>query len=178
MSGIIAIDPGYAASGQGCALAHYDHARLRAVWFERPESRALRAIAGVTRVIWECPQVDSRTRVSTPQIVQLAAVGASLAGLYAGSLGAGLEAIEPRSWKGAQPKPAQHLRLWSALSYAERAVLGGDDTHALIMAAARKGAMDRWSHSGASYYGSHAEHNLLDAAGIGLWACGRMSKCG
>jgi hypothetical protein len=180
---MISIDPGYAKRGKGCACARFDGGRLRCVWFARPEAAwrttPAHAQRGVDLVVWEIPQVDRRTRVSTPHVVQLAAVGGTLAGLYAGAAGARVEPVTPAQWKGATPKPVAHGRMLRALNDAELAMVGGADTVAAVEAAKRKGARDRWSRDGSSYYpSSWLMHNLLDAVGIGLWRLGRIDKEG
>lgn len=177
---MIAIDPGFAARGRGCACAHFVDGRLVSVWFARPEAVAgtpAPTRANVHRVVWECPQVDKRTRGSVPAIVQLAAVGGTLAGLYAGQLAAVVEPVAPSAWKGSAPKPVAHGRMWIALTPAERTILGGDATATAIETAKRAGAKARWARDGASYYPStFAMHNLLDAVGIGMWRLGRYEK--
>lgn len=173
---MIAIDPGYAKRGKGSACARFIHGELRHVWFARPSTFA--PLLGVHTVVWERPQVDRRTRSSVPSIVRLAAEGGTLAGLYAGATGAAVVAVSPTEWKGAVSKPVHHKRMWRALSEAERAVLGVHVGRE-IDAACRRGALDRWSRPGASYYpASFAEHNLLDAVGIGLWRLGRIDTEG
>lgn len=174
MSALIAIDPGYAARGPGCAVAIFVGSRLSQAFFARPEKVRIAALKGVLEVVWECPQVDSRSRMSVPAIVQLAAVGGTLAGMYAGACSSRAVPVSPSEWKGATPKPVHHLRLWRALRVAEHDLLGGVDTELAIEAACRKGALDRWGKPGASYYPSTWwTHNLLDAVGIGLWRIGR-----
>jgi len=132
----------------------------------------------VHTVVWERPQVDRRTRQSVPSIVRLAAEGGTLAGLYAGACGARIVPVSPTEWKGAVSKPVHHKRLWRVLSEEERSQLGARVGRE-IDAACRRGALDRWSRPGASYYpGGFAEHNLLDAIGIGLWHLGRIDTEG
>lgn len=176
---MIAIDPGFAVRGRGCACAWFRDGRLVRTWFARPEAFCIAGgIDGIRSVVWECPQVDRRTRASTPAIVQLAAVGGTLAGLYAGYAGARVEPVSPSAWKGSEPKPVCHWRLWAKLDDREREEVAGaagpERIAAAIDAARRKGALDRWSRDGASYYpASFAKHNLLDAVGIGAWKAGR-----
>lgn len=173
---IIAIDPGYAKRGRGCACARFDGDDfLAAWWYARPDAMPPDgAWPEADTVVWECPQVDGRTRTATPQAVQLAAVGGTLAGLYAGHAGATVDPVTPSAWKGSTPKPIQHMRMWEVLTPPERALLGGSATEAAIDAARRKGALDRWSKSGAAYYPHNfLMHNILDAVGIGVWWLGR-----
>jgi hypothetical protein len=179
---IVAIDPGYAHTGQGCAVALLDGGRVVRAIFVRPE----RATAADLRVhadavVWECPQVDARTRTATQEVVRLAAVGGTLAGMYAGACSAPCYAIAPSAWKGSTPKPVHHARLWAALDTQERDRLGGDSTFRAIEKAVRRGALERWGKPGGAYYpAAFVEHNLLDAVGLGLWyatkACGVIRK--
>jgi len=169
----IAIDPGYAARGKGSAVARFARCRLMCVCFARPETVRVGDLLqadDISTVVWECPQVDSRTRTSVPAIVQLAAVGGTLAGLYAGANNAVVVPVTPSQWKGTVPKPVHHWRMWMRLQDDERTLLGGAETERAIDAARRKGARDRWGKPGASYYPSSFHmHNLLDAVGIGKW---------
>lgn len=70
-------------------------------------------------------------------------------------------------WKGSEPKPRMHARVWDVLSYHERMILGGRATEKQIRAAVAKGALDRWSRPGVEYYPrSWDGHNLLDVASM------------
>jgi len=175
MSELLAIDPGYSARGRGCACALFFGSVLTRVWFARPETASFSELSvGADHVIWECPQVDRRTRGSVPSTVTLAAVGGTMAGLFAGANRATCEPVSPAIWKGSAPKPIHHSRMWGLLRDCERELLGGERTLEGIERAKRKGALDRWSRSGSTYYpSSWLEHNLLDAAGLGLWKLGR-----
>lgn len=184
---VVAIDPGFAARGPGCAVALFDDTgRLVEARYARPETVSpvellaselytdMATAPQPLAVVWESPQVDARTRVSTPAVVRLAAVGGVLAGLYAGANGGKVEAVTPSIWKGTAPKPVHHSRMWRALTAAEQRLLGGEDTLTRIHAARRAGAKDRWGKPGGAYYPtSWWTHNLLDAVGIGLWRLGR-----
>lgn len=176
----IAIDPGYARRGRGCAVAVFRGGVLASVAFARPGAVTLDDLvfvghSDVARVVWEIPQVDARTRVSVPAVVRLAAEGGVLAGLYAAANGGvDVVAVAPSAWKGSAPKPVCHGRAWAVLRDSERVLLGGDATAARIDAAKRAGGLARWRDAGATYYGAWTGHNLLDAAAIGLWAEGRM----
>ena len=178
---LIAIDPGYARRGQGCAVALFEEGLLCALGFARPDTVPLRDFAprAASEVVWECPQVDARTRSATPHVVQLAAVGGTLAGMYAGACACRAVAIPPTTWKGATPKPVHHARMWRALCSAEQTMLGGAETRERIEQAARSGALDRWGKPGASYYPvTWDTHNLLDAVGLGLWRLRRVDRDG
>jgi len=175
---LVAIDPGYARAGRGCACAAYERGSLVRTWFARPEATLTYASrdVGATLIVWECPQIEARTRIALAQtLVTLAATGATLAGLYAGASGATVEAVTPRSWKGNTAKPVHHARLWSVLDDAERAHLGGDETWARIDEARRAGASCRWDPARAPYYGAWIGHNLLDAVALGAWRLGRLA---
>lgn len=171
---IIAIDPGYARGGKGCAVAEFLDARLVRVYFARAES-ACPPPYRVDVVAWEIPTADARSRAKDANVlIRLAAAGASLAGVLAQATGATIEAVTPVQWKGATAKPVQHARMWRSLDAIEHALLGGDATLTAIRAAQRKGALDRWGKPGGAYYpASFATHNLLDAVGIGMWRLGR-----
>jgi len=91
--------------------------------------------------------------------------------------GATLIEVTPSAWKGTEPKPQHHARLWEVLTPEERAILGGMATARAIADAVRKGALSRWGKPGASYYPrSFTTHNLLDAAALGCWHLGRLQK--
>lgn len=176
MSTLVAIDPGYSKAGQGCAVAIFDNRALTYVGFMRPETLSPpQGVGDKAEVLWECPQVDRRTRITTPQIVKLAAIGGELAGMFAGSLGCRATPIAPSTWKGSVPKPVAHGRMWTLLTDPERTLLGGDATRIAIEKAKRKGALDRWGKEGARYYPSAwLTHNLLDAVGLGMWRLRRV----
>jgi hypothetical protein len=162
---IVAIDPGV----RKCACAFFDGAELEAVMFAPFEY----GWPGVSIVVVEKPQVDARTRTTTNTIVDLA----YSAGVCAGAFRAPIKAVTPSTWKGSEPKPQQHARLWRVLDDAERKILGGDRTKSAVDAAVRKGALDRWGKPGASYYPRSFEtHNLLDAVALGAWYLGRLEK--
>ena len=170
---IVAIDPGYAARGPGCAVAVFTNKLLVHACFTRPGPGALKALGLSTTdvVVWECPQVDSRTRAAVPAAVQLAAVGGTLAGQIAGATGCmTIVPVAPSTWKGSARKPQAHARLWQELVASERAILGGPTTADRIEEAKRAGALDRWRKPGGSYYrATWHMHNILDAVGIGYW---------
>ncbi|OFV81966.1 MAG: hypothetical protein A2Y78_00075 [Acidobacteria bacterium RBG_13_68_16] len=171
MGTVIAIDPGIAVRGPGCAVATFRDGVLVGVGFLRPSSSA-RHIVGVTTV-YEIPIVRPREDLSSGKantLIKLAAAGAELAGRFGGCV----VAVEPAAWKGSTPKPVSHSRIWSALTDAER-ILFEPDTERRIELAKRAGGLARWSKPGATYYGTWAGHNLLDAAGIGLHFLGRKS---
>jgi hypothetical protein len=173
VSTLVAIDPGFAARGKGCAVAVFLDGVLACTCFARPETVSANTLSVcAAEVVWELPQVDARTRASVPAIVQLAATGGTLAGLFAGASGGRVVAVTPTQWKGNVAKPVCHSRMWARLAFAERAVLGGDATAARIEAAKRAGALARWA-PGEHYYGSWSGHNTLDAVALGVWRLGR-----
>ena len=171
---LIAINPGFAMRGRGCAVALFEDRRVHRVLFARPETVDRNDLKhAIDIVAWEIPQIDSRTRVSTPSVVQIAAVSGTLAGMYAGANDARIVAVTPREWKGSLAKPHAHHRLWNRLDEYERALLGGTDTGREIDRARRRGALGRWAKPGAAYYPASFEtHNLLDAVGIGRYVLG------
>ena len=75
--------------------------------------------------------------------------------------------------------------MWKALAPSERALLGGEATRKAIEAACLRGAKDRWSKPGATYYrarelpkvnGQKITHDMLDAAALALYALGRIGR--
>lgn len=174
MNSVIAIDPGYAKSGGGCACAMFDDGVLSEVWFERPEDWNPHCNLA-DAVVWEIPQMDKRTWAIPPEVmIQLTAAGATLAGLYAGASGVRTTGLTPSASKGSVPKPIAHLRMWERLEPVERELLGGAKTFTAIEAACEKGALNRWGKSGVKYYPrSFTTHNILDAVDLGLGFLGR-----
>lgn len=183
---VLAIDPGVAGEGNACAWFECDE--LLETWFERVPKRV--EDAGTPRavgtqhcdcVVIERPQQDERSRSSRPKdLIDLAWEGALLAGAFAGRDGTPIVALTPTAWKGSESKPAMHARLWiTVLNGHEREILGGEDTWRVIQKAREKGALDRWSRPGASYYPrTWTMHNKLDAVCLGAVFIGRMRKVG
>ncbi len=177
----LAIDPGYARKSGGCAVALLTGGELERVWFKRAKDFSANAVLwDVSHVVVEQPQQDARSWGVPPAVlIKLAWEGAALAGLIAGSSGARLHCPTVSEWKGGEKKPAHHARLWAVLSEAERAVLGGVATYAVIKAACQKGALCRWKlPSDQLYPSTFKTHNLLDAAALLMWALGRLTKEG
>lgn len=177
---VIAIDPGYSRKGQGCACAYVgnDETGLK-TWFARPQDKqvlsGLPFYAYVDRVIVEQPQQDSRSWSIPPAVLmQLSFEGAWLAGLYAGRCVCTVVPLTPSTSKGSVPKPIAHKRLWAQLTDEERDVLGGNPTFAQICKACERGALDKWSRAGVTYYPSTwLQHNILDAVDLGVGYLGR-----
>ncbi len=177
----LAIDPGYARKSGGCALALAERGVLDHVGFERASQFCIApGSCDIQHVIVEQPQQDARSWGVPPAVlIKLAWEGAALAGLYAGASGAQLHCPTVSEWKGGEKKPAHHARLWAVLSEAERRVLGGAPTYAVIKEACQKGALCRWKlPSDELYPSSFKTHNLLDAAALLMWALGRLTKEG
>jgi len=177
----LAIDPGYGRKTGGNACAGVVGGTLIAAWFERPEHFLHIVEKGdYGYVIAEQPQQDGRSWEVPPAVlISLAWQGALLAGLYAGAAGAQLLDPTVTEWKGSENKVPMHRRLWRILTPAERLVLGGMETERAIAAAVEKGALCRWSKSGAELYPSKfTTHNLLDAAALLMVALGRLEKIG
>jgi len=186
---IIAIDPGYAKKGEGCACAFFTSTgRLESVEFRRAENVRVSPCLGLYDVIiWERPQHRARDKkfacVPPETLIALAVAGATLAGLYAGAYGAAIVEVHPSEWKGSLPKPVQHKALWDRLTDAERANFatgdGRSNIAATIIGAIERGARDRWAKDGASYYPrGFTAHNLLDAVGIGKWYLRKIGAWG
>lgn len=173
---IIAIDPGVHA----CACAYLENGHLLGTTFTQ-FSTALDWIGSykVTHVVVERPEYQGlRTQSARPgDLIALAWAGALLAGRIVGATGAHLVELPPSSWKGSEPKPVHHSRLWQTLTSEERALLGGDTTRDAIARAVDKGARERWKKGGSAYYPrAWAMHNILDAAALGVFYVGRMRK--
>jgi hypothetical protein len=185
---VIAIDPGV----HRCACAALEDGRLVEAWYETARTFKRGAdmadparitlaechLRGAVAIVVERPQYDGRSRTARAQdLMGLCWHGALLAGEFAGRDGAPVVAVTPSEWKGTEPKPQHHARLWRELDAEERRVLGGDATGKMIAAAVQKGALTRWSRPGAAYYPrAWTTHNLLDAACLALWYVNRLEK--
>jgi hypothetical protein len=184
MTGVLAIDPGYAGDGNACAWTW--RGDLHDVWFERygrepGDSRATMADErAINAVVIERPQQDARSYGVPPEVlIKLAWESALLAGAYAAINGAPLVELTPSEWKGSEPKPQMHARLWAELLPVERELLGGERTGNTIFAAREKGARDRWGKPGVAYYPrAFKTHNLLDAVALAFVHGGRLEKRG
>jgi hypothetical protein len=167
----IAIDPG--SAGRGNAYV-YARDTIRVAEFGRAADGHY---PDVDTVVIERPQQDARSYGARPKdLIALAWSGALLAGVYVGQ-GARLVEYTPSAWKGSEPKPLMHKRLWAVLAEAERRELGGRATERAIMAAVEKGALSRWSKPGASYYPkSFTAHNTLDACSLYAYYVGRLKR--
>jgi hypothetical protein len=147
--------------------------------FDRVSAAGWTPASSADVVIVERPALQGdRTRAARPQdLMNLAWSGALLAGAYVGATHAELIEYTPQEWKGSEPKPVQHVRLWRVLTFEERAVLGGAKTWAVIEAARKKGALNRWARPGASYYPrKFTTHNFLDAVALGCYHLGRLER--
>ena len=175
---IITIDPGVHA----CALAWLENSHLQGTAFRAADAANLMWASPnwtISHVVVERPEYQGlRTQASRPQdLIALAWSGALLAGRIAGATGAHLIELPPSHWKGSEPKPVHHARLWATLTREERALLGGDATASVINKAVERGAKERWKRGGAAYYPrTWTMHNVLDAACLGLFYVGRMEK--
>lgn len=159
-------------SGVLPACARFEAGELVHAWFD-PLPRG----DGLDWIVVE--QWQFRGMQDVPKAAKLIKMmtGGLLAAGHASAWGAPVTLVTPREWKGTEPKPINHARLWAVLSPMERSVLGGDATGHAITAAVDKGAMTRWRISGAECYPrKFATHNLLDAAGIGLEHLGRLEN--
>lgn len=168
MTSVLAIDPG----AETCACVTFAEGVLVHADFTIETSGPLR------EVVVERMQADERTRhVDVRHVLACQFMGALCAGLAAGRTGAVVTWYTPTEWKGTEPKPLQHARLWEVLTDTERVVLGGGATLRAINAAVEKGALRRWKISGAECYPrSFKGHNLLDAASLGCVHLGRLER--
>lgn len=163
MSYLLAIDPGVHEN----YVARFADGVLFSV-LDWPTGALIRSTYDVC--IFERPQFDGRVH---KHVIDLAVNAALLAGSTRAPL---IRGVEPREWKGSQRKPVHHLRIWRALSPAERKVLP-DDTHDRITKAILKGAKDAWRKPSVTYYGKAKGseiHNVVDAVGLGLFQLGRL----
>jgi len=170
---LLAIDPGSAAPGPAC-VTFADREVVTAFFSYAPP------VVGVTVILIERPEDHGlRSRRARPaDLMALAWCGGLAAGFSRGlNPRASIVEAAPSVWKGSEPKPIHHARLWKVLGERERAVLGGDSTGAAIAAAVAKGAARRWAIAGAECYPrAFKTQNWLDAAALGCWHLGRLAK--
>ena len=171
---ILAIDPGSTGLGPACAYFN-DDGKLAHVCFSfRPGG------AGLTDIVVEQWQFRGQQDVPVAsRMIKMLTAGLLAAGHALGQAepDANLHLYTPKEWKGEEPKPMHHDRMWCKLDAAERRVLGGDRTYAVIRAAVREGALTRWGRRGVDYYPKNFDtHNLLDAAALGCFQLGRLGK--
>lgn len=174
MANLVSVDPGMPL----CSAAAFRDSVLRDVW--QPPAGDVELFDSA---VCELPQVDGRG-VPAQGLIKLAAAGA----LCAGRLSSGpVQFATPSEWKGQQKKPIHHGRMWLALTFAERELLGGAVTARAIEAAKARGAAGGWRKPSQSYYrarelatvdGLRIDHNILDAVALGLWALGRIDRTG
>lgn len=166
---MIAIDPG----ADTCACVSFVRGLVHLAEFTMAPNAHVPSVVVVERM-----QADERTRhVDVRHVLACQWNGALCAGYLAGRYGAEVTWYTPTEWKGSEPKPVQHARLWAVLAPAERAVLGGDTTRVAIERAVEKGAGRRWRIAGAECYPrSFTMHNLLDAASLGAVHIKRLEK--
>lgn len=164
MTRLLAVDPGVHSHAWGLfegptlvSVGMGDHAIPEAdgLVIERPEYQGERS-----------------DRARTQDLINLA----WSAGVLAGRLRLPTAEVPPSAWKGTEPKPICHRRLWEVLSTAERELLGGRRTGDVIDAAVRRGALSRWSK--AAYPRSFPTHNILDAVALGCVILGRLQGRG
>ena len=203
MSYLLAVDPGSATPGSACALFREDS--LWSAWFSQkhtehvcvtdtPEQFLSAIPYEVREVVVERPEYhgarSEQARIKDHQ--DLAWSGAAVAYYYAGAASAPVFELTPTEWKGREPKPQQHARMWDeVLTTAEQSLLTrlnsswaqpklkGTHIRDVIEQALEKGARTRWSLSGAQCYPRGFKlHNVLDAVALGCVYCGRMKGHG
>ncbi len=118
----------------------------------------------------ERPAFDGRIMRGVPPatIIDLAWNVARVA--YTLAAGAPVHEYTPAEWIGTAPKPVLQLRIWRALTPAERKCFP-ESTAADLERAAEHYARTR-------KVLQHAAFNTLDAAGVGLFHLGRIKKGG
>lgn len=180
MTELLAIDPGVRDK---CACALFIEDELKSVWFEaHADARRYTGAPplALLRVVVERPEYHGARSdaARTQDLLALSWAGAALAYAYGGAADAPVIERGVGEWKGSEPKPVMHARLWRVLSDAERALLGGGATHAAIAKAVEKGALRRWKAGGVWYPRKFVAHNLMDAAALGSWELGRLKRKG
>ncbi len=133
-------------------------------------------VSGLRTVVAEKPQHDGRP-ASAQTLIDLSWGSAAAAFWLAARHLAHVVELEPREWKGQEPKPVHHMRVWAALDPTERALFPAN-TEAQINAAADKAA--RWPRGkkkpSSWYPASFKSHNHLCAAGLVLVSVGRLKR--
>jgi hypothetical protein len=160
----VAVDPGYGASG-GTGLAYFEDGELAAAWLARgrdactvandawrilTEALPVDVLAGLG-VVAEVPVVRrrgarERAAALSGTLIQLALVSGMIAGRAAP--GTQVQFVIPEDWKGQLPKDVCVRRV--------KEVLSGEELD----------RMDLPSRA--------LQHNVFDAAGVGLWRLGRL----
>lgn len=144
MGRLISIDPGK----DYFAWATFMHGKLA-----HCSRGGLELLAGlqphgqVARVLVELPQVyQQRHWKGDPNdLIQVATTVGRIMQLCPGA-----EQVLPRTWKGTVPKKVMTERIYSKLTTAERSVVDNCRVHKSKL------------------------HDVLDAVGLGLWACKRL----
>lgn len=171
MNRVIAIDPG--AKVNAWALFAAGSERLL------ESGTGFRYSSGIRQVIWERPQVDERTAaIDVRNILDVAINGAKFVGALAEISCAEVVEYTPTEWKGSEPKPLNHRRLWAVLDDDERVLFGGAKTWKAIDAACEKGALSRWRGRGGDFYPRSQKilTDRLDAAALGCFYLGRLKR--
>lgn len=181
MTCLLAIDSGHPE----CACAAAEARRLVWVGTITLADENVPEFDGFDRVVVEVPQSDGRA-VPVDDLIRVATTGVRLAERLAAPMAGIVAELRPREWKGSTPKPPHHARMWKALSPAERELLGGDRTHAAIVAACKRGAQGAWKKPGATYYrarempcasnGTKITHDILDAVALALYDLKRIPR--
>lgn len=177
---LLAIDSGSplcaVATAWDGALSWVGTAGLDSAYIEVPEQ--------FERVVVEVPTVRGAATPNPEDLILIATVGVRLAERFAAHF-SGIEEYRPAQWKGNTPKPPHHRRMWDALCDSEKKLLGGAKTLDAIDSACLRGARDRWSEKGSTYYrarelptvnGTKITHDILDASALALYALGRIRK--
>jgi hypothetical protein len=112
----------------------------------------------------------------TQDLIALSWAGAGSAYFAAGAHGRPVHELTPTQWKGSEPKPPQHLRLWEDCLRESERKLFPPDTGKRIRMAAEKCAL-KPGRPGADYYGKGRGsdvHNLLDTTALAMGLVGRF----
>ncbi len=172
MTTLISLDGGNRkANERACYAAMFLHGYLaRVESITLGQAVAWGRDAAPDAVAVERPAFDGRIMRGVPPstIIDLAWNVARVA--YTLAAGAPVHEYTPGEWIGTAPKPALQLRIWRALTPAERRCF-----HSTI-----ESELERC----AEHYArtrkvlQHAAFNTLDAAGVGLFHLGRIKKGG
>lgn len=161
----LAIDPGVNL----CACAVFGPCGLYQVSSHPPES--LRQFNGITRVICEKPRIYPHASPGDPNdLLDLSEV-VGIAREAFDAQGTPFQTVAPREWKGQKKKPPHHRRVWLAMKDQDREVLARavNLTPAEVWAKIER-ACQTLARTGKVRGYSWDGHNLLDAAGLGIWA--------
>lgn len=187
MSLVLTYDPGVKRH----ARASFKHRQLFHVTFEDAASMAAlhpSAAELIEAVVVEKPRINGATEGKDPNDqMDLSIEVGDIRGVYR-SAGVRVILPTPMNWKGQLKKPHHHLKVWEALTPAEREAFAAcADRHierkqkadravplTAFIEAKIKNACFMLARTGKVVRYSWGAHNLLDAVGLGLRYLGRI----